>query len=64
MMVLQNDMLREEMQTVTIWLGLYHKLVSSKIEDAWVQDLDIFEEVSKEMTMKENMTQDWQELIH
>ena len=64
MMVLQNDMLREEMQTVMIWLGLHHKLVSSKIEDAWVQDLDIFEEVSEEMTMKENMTQDWQELIH
>ena len=64
MMVMQNDMLREEMQTVMIWLGLYHKLVSSKIEDVWVQDLDIFQEVSKEMTMKENMTQDWQELIH
>ena len=64
MMVLQNDMLREEMQTVMIWPGLYHKLVSNKIEDAWVQDLDIFEEVSEEMMMKENMTQDWQELIH
>ena len=29
-----------------------------------VDDYHLVEEVSEDMTMKENMTQDWQELIH